>query len=487
MLSVSVDTVFHWKEVIAVSSPTEQILEIIRQLAVERDTFTSDDIRPLLTGGLTTRSIPSAVGKARRDGIIEEIDRVKSIIPERKGSLVGVYRRPGSALATVSSDANLTQQPSTIVSSTAQEIVNLRAYLEHMGYLCGVEELTSVLLMLSSRTWLILSGPSGTGKSSLIRHIASAVGGVLHDVQVKPNWISSEDSLGYYSETSQRFVPGVLSNALIESAKDASERFHFVRLDEMNLAAPEYYLAEVLSAAETWQHGTSGRMESDPIQLPPMPTEVEAPNVALSDNVFLVGTVNVDETTRSLSSKVLDRASVYDLHHVDLFGIPLKNNDPLILPPASPGLVKLLKDRPHSVSELDLPDGLVIEVGELLSQLNTYAQTLGGQIAYRQRDALLTLASLADKHQLTDILSRSAVIDIGIRACILPKWQGSTLAAVTALRGAISTVLELDTPSAEISPEIVRSEIPRSKYPRTADKLASMLEQATTLGYFSAW
>ena len=469
------------------ASSTEQILEIIRQLAAERDTFTSDDIRPLLTGDLTPRSIPSAVGKARRDGIIEEIDRVKSSIPERKGSLVGVFRRPGSTLANASSNSDLAQHPSAVVSSTAQEIIELRAYLERMGYLCGVEELASVLLMLSSRTWLILSGPSGTGKSSLIRHIASAVGGTLHDVQVKPNWISSEDSLGYFSETSQRFVPGVLSSALIESAKDTSERFHFVRLDEMNLAAPEYYLAEVLSAAETWRRGTAGRMESDPIQLPPMPEKVEAPYVALSDNVFLVGTVNVDETTRSLSSKVLDRASVYDLHHVDLFGLPAKNDDLQISPPAAPGLVKLLKDRPHSVSELDLPDGLVLEVGELLSQLNTYAQTLGGPIAYRQRDALLTLASLAEKHQITDILSRSAVIDIGIRACILPKWQGSTLAAVTALRGAIATILELDTQPTEISTEVVRSEIPRAKYPRTADKLASMLEQATNLGYFSAW
>jgi hypothetical protein len=62
-------------------TPTEDVVEIIKQLAAERDTFTSDDIRPLLPSGASPRSIPPAVGKARRDGIVEEVDRVRSTIP----------------------------------------------------------------------------------------------------------------------------------------------------------------------------------------------------------------------------------------------------------------------------------------------------------------------------------------------------------------------------------------------------------------------
>ena len=76
------------------------------------------------------------------------------------------------------------------LSGFADEIVALKDYLNATGYVCGVEEVATFLLLLSARSWVVLAGPSGTGKSSLVRRVSDALEGTFHDVQVKPNWVS---------------------------------------------------------------------------------------------------------------------------------------------------------------------------------------------------------------------------------------------------------------------------------------------------------
>jgi len=74
------------------STATQAIVAVIARLARERETFTSDDIRPLLPAGATVRQIPSAAGQARRQGIVVEVGRVRSRVPERKASLIPIFR-----------------------------------------------------------------------------------------------------------------------------------------------------------------------------------------------------------------------------------------------------------------------------------------------------------------------------------------------------------------------------------------------------------
>ncbi|MFD1812360.1 McrB family protein [Rhodococcus gannanensis] len=467
---------------------TDVVVDIIWRLAAERESFTSDDIRPLLPSGIGPRSIPAAVGKARRDGIVEEVDRVKSVIPERKGSLVPVLRRPGSHLANSDPDSTSGSALGTAGSLTglASEIVALKDHLNKTGYVCGVEEVATFLLLAASRNWVILSGPSGTGKSSLVRRVAEALDGVFHDIQVKPNWVSSEDSLGYFSEVSQTFVPGVILNAL-QSAQSDPDRLHFVRLDEMNLASPEYYLAEVLSGGESWQLDELGRPQSDVIQLPPAPLGVSRPQVRIHNNVFMIGTVNVDETTRALSPKVLDRSAVFDLHHVDLFASPAPlepNNAPE--PPALPHIRGLLADRPHSLTALGASNDEIESAALLLSPLGEVGGILGGPIGYRQRDALVTMLALGTRHGLTDVLSPDTILDIGLRSIVLPKWQGSTPASRAALRHALAVLLDIDVPD-DASTDSLQAKARLSRFPRSCEKVLAMIHQFNSLGYFSAW
>lgn len=470
-------------------SNTEIVMNAIKQLLAERETFTSDEIRPLLPADLSPRSIPPAISKARRQGLIEEVDRVKSTIPERKGSLVPVLRKPGSTLGAMSAlqAGGVTEsEVKDTLSEVANEVKELQEHLTSTGYICGVEEVATYLLLLASHNWVILSGPSGTGKSSLVRKVSDALDGRFHDVQVKPNWVSSEDSLGYFSEMSSEFLPGVVTNALQE-ASQARDQPHFIRLDEMNLAAPEYYLAEILSAGESWSPDNAGDKVSDPIQLPPTPKGVDNPEVRIPGNAFFVGTVNVDETTRTLSSKVLDRSAVMDLRHVDLFATGLGGSGkPTIQPPPLSATRKLLENRPRSISEADPSQEDVEFVAEVLEALKGAGSLLGGPVGYRQRDALVTMVTLASNHKVTDILTIDAVLDIGLRSCLIPKWQGSTPAGREALMDAISVLLGSEF-ARKVDSNSLRLEGTVSRFPRTLEKLIDMLDQFDALGYFSAW
>jgi hypothetical protein len=115
-----------------------------------------------------------------------------------------------------------------------------------------------------------------------------------------------------------------LANVLRRCANNP-DRLYFVLLDEMNLAPIEHYLAELLSAMEEDRAGATG------VQLPLYPDGVHLENegewpssLDYPRNLVLIGTVNVDESTRPLSERVLDRANVI---HLDV-GIGRRHHRP---------------------------------------------------------------------------------------------------------------------------------------------------------------
>lgn len=92
-------------------------------------------------------------------------------------------------------------------------------------------------------------------------------------------------------------------NVLLNALKER-EKPHFILLDEMNLARVEYYLSDYLSAVES-QKEIHLHQEGEILDVPQ--------KIIIPPNVYLLGTLNVDETTHSISDKVLDRAFVMTL------------------------------------------------------------------------------------------------------------------------------------------------------------------------------
>ncbi len=212
------------------------------------------------------------------------------------------------------------------------------------------------LTAIKSKPFLLLAGISGTGKSRIVRELARACWDLDSDeykaqkprnfemVQVKPNWHDSSELIGYVSRIGVDkdgnpkpvFVAGEFLK-FIARAWEEREVPYFLCLDEMNLAPVEQYFAEYLSVVESRKADTDGNITTDPIlkkseeqwyfDFTASLTNDEATRIrfntdgiCLPQNLIVVGTVNMDETTFSFSRKVLDRAMTIEMNEVDLNG-----------------------------------------------------------------------------------------------------------------------------------------------------------------------
>lgn len=172
------------------------------------------------------------------------------------------------------------------------------------------------LTALDDKHFVILSGISGTGKTQLAKLYANAVYGLSYGadnpylslIPVRPDWSDGTALFGYYSSFEHQYIMTEFLKVLLH-AHEEREKPHFIVLDEMNLARVEYYLSDYLSGVESHKEiPLHDRNDVDEV-----PTKISIP-----PNVYLIGTINVDETTHSISDKVLDRAFVMTLSDVDL-------------------------------------------------------------------------------------------------------------------------------------------------------------------------
>lgn len=210
---------------------------------------------------------------------------------------------------------------------------------------------------IKSKPFLLLAGISGTGKSRIVRELARACWGKGSEeynaqkpknfqmVQVKPNWHDSSDLIGYVSRVSGKaeYVAGDFLRFVAKAWEDKDTPY-FLCLDEMNLAPVEQYFAEYLSVVESRKSHEDGTVTTDPIlekvdeewyyNLTASLTTDEnvrkqfnESGISIPQNLIVVGTVNMDETTFSFSRKVLDRAMTIEMNEVDLHGGLTERNE----------------------------------------------------------------------------------------------------------------------------------------------------------------
>ncbi len=178
---------------------------------------------------------------------------------------------------------------------------------------------------------VVLAGISGTGKSELPMRYAEGMGIHLVSLAVQPRWDSPNDLFGFYNHLEQRYKATDLARAMVrferhnrkdwvmpagwEADNVKSDGMLLVLLDEMNLARVEYYFSEFLSKLET-RRGVNIESESDrakaeiALDMGSISLKEKAIKLYPDRNVLFAGTMNEDESTQSLSDKVLDRACV---------------------------------------------------------------------------------------------------------------------------------------------------------------------------------
>ena len=222
----------------------------------------------------------------------------------------------------------------------------------------------------------VLAGLSGTGKTQLALQYAKFFNFYSEHVAVQPRWDSKDDLLGFYNFLEKRYQPTELVKALYyfhQIRNDSDSPMMMVILDEMNLARVEYYFSEFLSKLELRGNDLNHPDEKSQISIG---TQLNSRDFFVGSNVVFVGTMNDDESTYSLSDKVLDRANV--LH----FGKPLRFEDSI-------GHNKVAQISINAstfndwCSPASLPDDLSVTLRTKINKLNSALDSVGKAFGYR--------------------------------------------------------------------------------------------------------
>ena len=330
---------------------------------------------------------------------------------------------------------------------------------------------------LMTKPFVILSGLAGSGKTQLALAFAKALiqdRSQLCTVSVGADWTNREPLLGYPNALdSSKYVrpeSGVL-DLLIEANKPTnSGKPYFLILDEMNMSYVERYFADFLSAMES----------HEPIKLWSGADGDNVPSsLKLPRNLYIIGTINVDETTYMFSPKVLDRANVIEFkisgNEMNEFLGNIKNidRDSIMGKAAGMGESFVEKSRKAEITpDSDIQKTLVSFFNELKS--------VNAEFGYRSATEIYKYIDVARTNDdSTADIDINAILDSAIVQKLLPKLHGSRKKLVPVLKTLWSfcgTGNALD--DATSVPNL-------TKYPLTADKVLRMYRSALDNGFTS--
>ena len=259
-----------------------------------------------------------------------------------------------------------------------------------------------------SKHFVLLSGLSGTGKTKLAEVYANAYHQIektkdnkyFHVEPVQPDWTDPSGLLGYVNPLLEQgtYVTTPFLMFLLDAVGDPGKPY-FVCLDEMNLARVEYYFAPFLSAMES--HGKI-RIHDAADEIDTIPPEVDWPA-----NLFIIGTVNMDETTYAFSDKVLDRAFTFDFWEVEL---------------------NAFSER-FAATNADFPKDLLEYVFGVLNQVKAILVPARQHFGYRTAEEILLFMNTNQKAGAGG-LERKDALDHVLFMKVLPKLRGQNTTAL---------------------------------------------------------
>jgi energy-coupling factor transporter ATP-binding protein EcfA2 len=384
----------------------------------------------------------------------------------------------------------------TTIAKPVEIIKKIHKYIQGQGFHYNIKEIANFYLSLKTKPFVILAGISGTGKTKLVELFAEAIGYGDNEhcviIPVKPDWTDNSDLLGY-TNLNRKFEKKKLTEVIL-SAKENPNEPYFVVLDEMNLARVEHYFSDFLSIIET------RKIERDEFSTKPLLSGNDVGeetkfrdklvNIQIPQNLFIIGTVNMDETTFPFSKKVLDRANSIEMNQVKLdFIDKLANVEPL------EGVFSdfLISDKISS-KHLKNEELALLKKNDFIKKLNAInkVQTNADlQFAYRVRDEIAFY--LLNSVEVEDILSWEEAFDYQVMQKILPRIQGSALSINHLLINLINHFMEdgnFDTKmhyEEDIKEELQKYLDTEPKYRRTLNKLDFMLRKYSQDGFTSFW
>ena len=284
--------------------------------------------------------------KEEKSKLEEEIEKKKNELSGLEGKVMSVEGTL-EAMGFQAGNKNLTREtfqtmfePEFTTSPGLSEddpdlrFKGFRSYLNGLSYKFSeriVNAFHTSLKVQDVSCLTVMAGISGTGKSALPRLYADFMGMHFLMVPVEPRWDSPQDLFGFLNYVESRYEATPLGRALVqfnmrEKAENnpMQDEILMILLDEMNLARVEYYFSEFLSRLETrrdedWLNNEEAYQKvsleifagEDSMNESGFATfeKKNAIRLFAGPNVFFVGTMNEDESTQSLTDKVIDRSN----------------------------------------------------------------------------------------------------------------------------------------------------------------------------------
>ena len=278
-----------------------------------------------------------------------------------------------------------------------------------------------------SKHFVILTGLSGSGKTKLAQAFVYWITESTSQYCIIPvgaDWTNREPLLGFpnaldpnkYVQPENNFL-----DVLIEAAKsENSDKPFFIILDEMNLSHVERYFADFLSAMET----------EEPIYLHSKNelTDAVPSKIKFPENLFIIGTVNVDETTYMFSPKVLDRA------HVIEFRVSDEEMESFLKEPLKPDLKEIEGRGKEMGADFILKSRIrnaefehITEINVVLLEFFNELKKIGSEFGYRSASEIYRFAGMLN--MLTEENGNKwdidTIVDAAIIQKLLPKLHGS--------------------------------------------------------------
>lgn len=323
--------------------------------------------------------------------------------------------------------------------------------------------------------------------------LATRPGGTRSElIAVRPDWTDKSAILGFFNPLMQRYQSTPILRLLLRARDEVASstetnppRPYFLIFDEMNLARVEHYFSDFLSAMES---GKGIHLHDEDLVIDRDGKEIPR-TLALPQNLFVIGTVNIDETTYMFSPKVLDRAFVLEFNDVNFksLGQTTEDEAPDSTPLALQNFVSLaLRGRATEEEWQAFEKILDGQAFAITKSIHDALAVEHRHFGYRVAREIARFVDLAREQTHGDAPALRTALDVAVLAKILPKLHGS--------QGELEEILKkLLTIAVDAKPgtEVVSKEgkwlvdIAGAPLPRSARKLERMLRRLRARGFVS--
>jgi energy-coupling factor transporter ATP-binding protein EcfA2 len=314
------------------------------------------------------------------------------------------------------------------IPSESKLVDLLTAELARQGLHFARDFIANIYVCLKAEPLNLVIGPPGYGKSMLVSTLAAALGhaDALLRIAVRRSWGEDRHLLGYFDNFHGRYDPGTtgLVPRMLQAAADWNDPrsgIYLILLDEFNLAAPEYYFAQLLQVLP------SEAPQREVILYEGISNEIAFPaRIPIGPNLRFWGTINYDETTERLSPRTLDRTGMIFLGSGDV----RPSSEEAELPPM-PGVAASELFENYVRDPENCPEEGWAIISKVLEFLHQNDSALGPRLEISPRVRRGIKRYLANARE---VLPERLACDFAIQQRILPVLRGRGSEFLTRVR-----------------------------------------------------